>query len=67
MYKKLVQIKPEQKEALDEIQEIVNENGSHVSITRLIQDSIQIFVDNYRDEAINRYSPDYYKKLQGSE
>jgi len=61
MYKKLVHMKIEQKEALDEIQEIVNENGSHVSITRLIQDSIQIFIDHYKNAAIERYSPAYYE------
>lgn len=62
MYKKLVNLKPEHKEALDEIQEIVNQNGSHVSITRLIQDSIEIFIDHYKNAAIERYSPDYYGK-----
>jgi hypothetical protein len=61
MYKKLVNLRPEQKDALDEIQEIVNENGAYVSIMRLMQDSIQIFIEHYKNEAIERYSPSYYE------
>lgn len=53
---------PEQKEALDEIKEAVDENGGYVPVVRLIQDSIQIFIDHYKDEAISRYSYRYNKK-----
>lgn len=62
MYKKIVNLKTEQKDALNEIQQTVKENGGYVSIMRLTQDSIQIFIDHYRDEAINRYSPAFYNK-----
>ena len=61
-HKKLVHLRQEQKEALDSIKEEVSFNGGYVSVMRLINDSIQIFVDHYRDEAVERYSPMYAKK-----
>lgn len=63
-YKKLVHLRPEQKEALDSIQEEVNVNGGYVSAMRLISDSIQIFIDHYKDDAIKRYSPIYAKQIK---
>lgn len=62
MYKKLIYLRMEQKEALDEIQKSIDENGGSVSIMRLMQDSIQIFIQHYSEEAIERYSPFYDKK-----
>lgn len=62
MYKKLIYLKMEQKSALDEIQNEILANGGSVSIMRLMQDSIHIFIQHYRDEAIERYSPAYNKK-----
>lgn len=62
IYKKLIYIRPEQKEALDEIKNTINRNGGYVPVVRLIQDSIQIFIDHYKDDAIQRYSSRYNKK-----
>ncbi|MDO5835380.1 MAG: hypothetical protein Q4P17_02635 [Methanobacterium sp.] len=65
-YKKLVHLRPEQKEALDNIKEEISFNGGYVSVMRLINDSIQIFIDHYGEEAVERYSPMYAKrKLTG--
>jgi hypothetical protein len=61
-YQKLVHLRPDQKEALDEIQEQVKQNGGYVSAMRLINDSIQVFIDNHKEEAIERYSPIYKYK-----
>lgn len=62
MYKKLIYLRLEQKEALDEIQKEIEENGGQVSLVRLIQDSIQIFIQHYKNDAIKRYSHLYDKK-----
>ena len=62
IHKKLIYIKPEQKQALDNIKDIVYRNGGYVSAMRLVQDAIQIFTDHYTEEAINRYSSNYSKK-----
>lgn len=61
-YKKLVHLRLEQKEALDNIQEEISFNGGYVSVMRLINDSIQIFIDHYGEDAVKRYSPMYAKK-----
>jgi hypothetical protein len=61
-YQKLVHLRPDHKEALDEIQERVKQNGGSVSAMRLINDSIQVFIDNHKEEAIKRYSPIYTRK-----
>lgn len=61
-YKKLIYLKPEQKEALNDIKDIIDKNGGCVSMMRLIQDSVQIFIDHYKNEAISRYSSTYKKQ-----
>lgn len=61
-FKKLVNIKEEQKNELDEIRKQINENGGNVTVMDLINDAIGIFVDQYRDVAVLRYSPAFYKK-----
>lgn len=52
----------EQKEALNEIKKEIVSNGGSVSIMRLMQDSIEIFIQHYSEEAIERYSSCYDKK-----
>lgn len=61
-FKKLVSIRPEQKDALDEIQAEITEGGGYVTMMSLINDSIQIFIEYYRDEAIQQYTPRKYKE-----
>lgn len=61
-FKKLMNLRQEHKVALDEIQEEIEFNGGYVSLMSLIDDSIQIFIDYYKDEAVKRYSGGRYKK-----
>ena len=60
--KKLLYLTEEQVARLKEIKTQVNENGGTVSVMRLMQDSIQIFLDHYKEDAIQKYSPIYEKK-----
>ncbi len=59
--KKLLYITEEQKIDLERVKTQVKENGGSVSVMRLMQDSIQIFLDYYQEEAIQKYSPIYKK------
>ncbi len=59
--KKLLYITEEQKKDLERVKTQVKENGGSVSVMRLMQDSIQIFLDYYQEEAIKKYSPIYKK------
>ena len=59
--KKLLYITEEQKIDLERVKTQVKENGGSVSVMRLMQDSIQIFLDNYQEDAIRKYSPIYKK------
>ena len=59
--KKLLYITEEQKKDLERVKTQVKENGGSVSVMRLMQDSIQIFLDYYQEEAIQKYSPIYKK------
>jgi len=58
-YKKLIYLKQGQKEALDELQKKINENGGNVSIMRLINDAVNIFLNNYYEDAIEIYTRTY--------
>lgn len=58
-YKKLIYLKQGQKEALDELQNKINEKGGNVSIMRLINDAVNIFLNNYCEDAIEIYSRTY--------
>jgi hypothetical protein len=62
MYTKLLYLETEQKNALEDIKKKVKKNGGKVSVMRLIQDAIKIFVEHYRYEAIEKYSSSYSKK-----
>ena len=59
--KKLLYITEEQKIDLERVKTQVKENGGSVSVMRLMQDSIQIFLDHYQEDAIRKYSPIYKK------
>jgi hypothetical protein len=59
--KKVLYLKPEQKTALEDIQNKIEKNGGKVSCMRLMQDSIRIFLDYYQDSAIEKYSSNYAK------
>jgi hypothetical protein len=59
--KKLLYITEEQKIDLERVKTQVKENGGTVSVMRLMQDSIQIFLDYYQEDAIRKYSPIYKK------
>jgi hypothetical protein len=61
MYTKLLYLETEQKNALEGIQKKLKMNNGQVSVMRLIKDSINIFLDYYQDEAIEKYSGNYAK------
>ena len=61
-FKKVLYLTNEQKNALDEIQNEIKTNGGKISCMRLLQDSINIFIDHYSKDAIKRYSSNYQKK-----
>jgi len=59
--KKLLYLTEEQNIGLERVKKEVKENGGTVSVMRLMQDSIQIFLDYYQEDAIRKYSPIYKK------
>jgi len=59
--KKLLYLTEEQNIGLKRVKKEVKENGGTVSVMRLMQDSIQIFLDYYQEDAIRKYSPIYKK------
>ncbi|MGB9936315.1 MAG: hypothetical protein ACPK7O_01205 [Methanobacterium sp.] len=61
-YKKLVQLSNIQIEQLNEIQDKIKANGGYVSTAQLIRDSIQIFLNHYKKDAVNKYSANYELK-----
>lgn len=65
MKTKIVQLRDEVSDRLDEIKDEVTNRGGSVSITRLIRDAIEVYVRFYRDQAVEKYSPIY--KVEGSE
>lgn len=61
-FQKLLNLKNRQKESLDSIQRHIADNGGEVSIMELIHDAIDIFINQYSDAAVKRYSPTFYDK-----
>jgi hypothetical protein len=61
-FKKVLYLTNEQKFALDEIENEIKMNGGKISCMRLMQDSINVFINHYSKEAIKRYSSSYPKK-----
>ena len=61
MYEKLILLTSSQREKLMNIQRNVQENGGHVSANQLIRDSIQMFLENYEDAAVKKYSSAFYE------
>ena len=51
MYTKLLYLKTEQKTALEDVKEKIKMNNGQVSVMRLIQDSISIFLDYYQEDS----------------
>ena len=63
-FKKLINLKVNQKKGLEEIQKQVSENQGNVSLMVLIVDAIDIFINFYSKVAVEKYSP-LYKTLEG--
>lgn len=59
MYEKLILLTATQREKLESIKRNVEKNGGTVSANQLIRDSIQIFIENYQEAAIKKYSSFY--------
>lgn len=60
-FEKLIRLNPSQIRDLEEVKIQIRSKGGNVSISQLIRDSVQIFLDYYREDAINRYSSVYEK------
>lgn len=60
MYEKLILLTSSQIERLEKIQKSVKKTGSAVSVNQLIRDSVQIFLENYGDVAVKKYSSTFY-------
>jgi hypothetical protein len=58
-FKKLIDLKLDQKDGLDDIQFQVRENGGSVSLAVLISDAVDIFIKFYSEQAVDNYSPRY--------
>jgi hypothetical protein len=56
---KLVRLTKAQMSELEQIKSEIKKNGGYCSANQLIRDSIQIFLKQYRDKAIQNYSPAY--------
>jgi len=61
-YQKLINLDPDEKEGLDEIIKKIRERGGMVSMMRLIEDAIMIFIDHYGQQAVEKYSRIYKKR-----
>lgn len=53
---KLVYLDPEEKQDLDRIKEEVRQRNGRVSVNQLINDSVQLLTQNYRDQIIKKYT-----------
>jgi hypothetical protein len=62
--KKIIRLKPEQMKMLTELEKEINANGGEINTTKLIRDSINIFLEYFRDEAIEKYSGKYEFKME---
>ncbi|MBZ2165209.1 hypothetical protein [Methanobacterium spitsbergense] len=58
-FKKLIDLKLEQKDGLDDIQFEISENGGSVSLAELISEAIDIFIKFYYEQAVDKHSPLY--------
>jgi len=58
-FKKVLYITEEQKKELDGIKNEIKERGGTVTVMRLMQDGISVFLDKYRDQAVAKYIPVY--------
>ncbi|ADZ10370.1 hypothetical protein Metbo_2155 [Methanobacterium lacus] len=64
MFKKQINIGIEQKTDLDAIQRQIIENGGKVTLMDLINDAISIFINEYKNKAILKYTPQFYDKKE---
>jgi len=63
-HEKLVRLTETQHEELDCVKNVIKKNGGYVSCNQLIRDSLQIFLENYQEIAIKKYSPHYELKKE---
>lgn len=57
--RKLILLNPEQIKGLENIENEIKEKGGAISKAQLIRDSVQIFIDYFREDAINKYCASY--------
>ena len=61
-YQKLINLNIEEKEGLEKILREIQNKGGKISMMSLITDSIRIYINNYGNEAIEKYSTVIDKK-----
>jgi hypothetical protein len=58
-YRKQIYLKPDQKDGLENLIEEINEKGSKIPMTRLISDAIDIFLEFFKEDAVEVYTRNY--------
>lgn len=61
-YQKLINLNDEEKIGLENVIKEIKKKGGNVSMMRLINDAIKIFIDHYSQDAVEKYSPVYKKR-----
>lgn len=62
--KKIIRLKPEIMNELKALEDEINANSGEINTTKLIRDSIGIFLKYYKAEAIEKYSGNYKIKKE---
>lgn len=62
--KKVIRLKTEQMNELNEIEKQVNANGGEITTTKLIRDAVDVFLEYFKSEAIKKYSGSYELKKE---
>lgn len=60
--KKVIRLKNTQIKSLDETEKQIKAKGGEITTTKLIRDAVQIFLDYFKDDAIQKYSGVYKLK-----
>ena len=64
MIRKVIRLKSEQINELEELEKEINANGGEINITKLVRDSVTIFLKYFKSEAIQKYSGNYELKME---
>lgn len=64
MIRKVIRLTSKQLNELEELEKEINTNNGEITITKLIRDAVTIFLEYYKNEAIQRYSGNYKIKME---